>query len=180
MIEFYGAIFTIIIGAMLHFTYEWSDRSLWIAFVAPTNESVFEHLKLLMTPFLLWTLHEYVRYGQFIKSFIPAKTAGLLAGMLFMVLLFYAYTTLGGKNDLAVDILLFIGSVVTAFAVSHALRPVSWLGFFAVRLTAKAVLLILAAAFAAFSIYPPRHPLFTSPPGCGRPKFCNKRQRPQK
>ncbi len=48
MIEIFGIVFTLIIGTLLHFVFEWSGRNFLVAFIAPTNESVFEHLKLLV------------------------------------------------------------------------------------------------------------------------------------
>lgn len=164
MIELYGIIFTIFIGALLHFTYEWSGRSLLMAFSAPTNESVFEHLKLLMTPFLLWTLNEYVHYGQFMKNFIPAKTIGLIAGVIFIIVFFYVYTTVCGRNFLVIDIAAFVFSVLIAFGLSHYLMTVPWLGLLPVRLVCDLLLICLVLVTAAFSIYPPRSALFDAPP----------------
>lgn len=172
MIEIYGIVFTLGLGVLLHFTYEWSGRSLLISFLAPTNESVFEHLKLLLTPFLLWSLNEYVHYGQFCKNFIPAKTIGLLAGILFMILCFYGYTAVLGKNLLPVDIALFAGSVLIAFSTAHFFMTVEFLGNFPVRLLSIIALVLLFAAFAACSVCPPQSKLFNSPypfrkkPGC--------------
>lgn len=163
MIRICGIVFTLIIGTLLHFTFEWSGRNLLIAFLAPTNESVFEHLKLLMTPYLLWALNEYVHYGQFTKSFIPAKTLGLLAGMLIIVVLFYAYTAVVGRSILPVDIGLFVLSVFTAFAVDKVLMDLEWMGALPVRIAAGVLLFLLALAFAVFTVYPPRYPIFNSP-----------------
>lgn len=168
MIEIFGIVFTLIIGTLLHFVFEWSGRNFLVAFIAPTNESVFEHLKLLVTPFLLWSLIEYVHYGQFAETFIPAKTAGLFAGMFTMVFLFYAYTAICGRNFLIVDIGLFILSVLVAFAVSHYLMNFEVLGQPSVRILADACLFLMAVCFAVFTIYPPSLPLFSVPAATGR------------
>lgn len=163
MIEIFGVIFTLIVGTLLHYTYEWSDRSLLLSFFAPTNESIFEHLKLLTTPFLLWTLNEYVHYGQFMKNFIPAKTIGLIAGIVFIILFFYGYTALLERNYLALDIASFAISVFIAFGLSHVLMELSVLGLFPVRLLIDGCLAALILSSIIFSVYPPRGPLFNSP-----------------
>ena len=172
MIEIYGIVFTLGLGVLLHFTYEWSGRSLLISFLAPTNESVFEHLKLLLTPFLLWSLNEYVHYGQFCKNFIPAKTIGLLAGILFTILFFCGYTAVCGRNFLPVDIGIFAVSAAIAFGSAHALMGLKLLSNSPCRLLSIAVLILLLLFFAACSVCPPQGRLFNSPypfrsrPGC--------------
>ncbi len=42
--EIAGIFWIIIIGSLLHFTYEWSNKSLIVALFSPVNESVWEHL----------------------------------------------------------------------------------------------------------------------------------------
>ena len=172
MIEIYGIFFTFGLGVLLHFTYEWSGRSLLISFLAPTNESVFEHLKLLLTPFLLWSLNEYVHYGQFTQNFIPAKTIGFLAGIVFIVLCFYSYTAICGRNFLPADIGIFAASVVIAFSSSHALMTLEFLGRVPIRLLSGTVLILLLLFFAACSICAPYDRLFRSPYPCQNKKHC--------
>ena len=45
-----GGIFTLIAGTLGHFVYEWSGGAVWTAWLFPVNESVWEHLKLLILP----------------------------------------------------------------------------------------------------------------------------------
>ena len=160
MIEILGIFFTVVIGILLHFTYEWSGRSLLVSFLAPVNESLFEHLKLLVTPYLLWTMAEYVHYGQFADGFIPAKTIGLLAGIFFIVLGSRLCTAITGKNSLPAHIVLFVCSVFLSFFLSWKLMPVTILQSFAAVLLADFCLLALVLLFAIFTVYPPQHPMF--------------------
>ena len=55
-----GILFTLIIGTLLHFTYEWSGENPFVALYSPVNESVWEHLKLLFFPVLLYTFFEII------------------------------------------------------------------------------------------------------------------------
>ena len=73
--QFFGAAFTLIAGTLLHFVYGWSDRSLAMAPFAAVNESVWEHLKLLAVPMLLFAVVEYFCYGRALPGFLPARTA---------------------------------------------------------------------------------------------------------
>ena len=53
-----GILFTISAGTALHFLFDWSGRLIPAALIAPVNESVWEHLKLLFFPFLLFSALE--------------------------------------------------------------------------------------------------------------------------
>ena len=42
-----GFIFVSILGTLWHFVYEWSGDFRLLGFIAPINESTFEHMKLI-------------------------------------------------------------------------------------------------------------------------------------
>ena len=72
--QFFGAAFTLIAGTLLHFVYGWSDRSLAMAPFAAVNESVWEHLKLLAVPMLLFAVVEYFCYGRALHGTVCKQT----------------------------------------------------------------------------------------------------------
>ena len=41
-----GFFWIVIVGSLLHFTYEWSGKSTLVGYFSPVNESLWEHLKL--------------------------------------------------------------------------------------------------------------------------------------
>lgn len=106
-----------IIGTFCHFLYEISGNSFAVGLFTPVNESPFEHLKLLFFPFLLWGVLEYFVYGRYTKGFVFLKALGVTIGMIFTIGTFYLYSSVIGRNILPVDILLFLVSVMMAFAV---------------------------------------------------------------
>jgi hypothetical protein len=87
-----GAIVTLVLGTLLHFTFDWSGGNLFVGLFSAVNESVWEHLKLLAVPILLFAIIEYFAYGRAYDNFIPAKLLSVLAGMLTIVVFFYTYT----------------------------------------------------------------------------------------
>lgn len=113
--QIWGAVFTLVFGTVLHFTYGWSDRNPLVALFSPVNESTWEHMKLLITPILLFGIVEYACYGKDLTNFIPVKALSLLVGMGTTVLLFYAYTLALGTNYLPADIATFVAGVVAAY-----------------------------------------------------------------
>ncbi len=46
-------LFVIVLGTLMHFMYNWSGKHPFAGLIAPVNESVWEHMKLLFFPMLL-------------------------------------------------------------------------------------------------------------------------------
>jgi len=57
-LELIGALFIILLGSLLHFTFEWSNNFWLVGIFSAVNESTWEHLKLAVIPALLWLLIE--------------------------------------------------------------------------------------------------------------------------
>lgn len=159
--ELAGALFVIITGTLLHFVYGWTGNNSLVGLIAPVSESTWEHLKLLFTPMLVFTIFEYFMVGRAFPGYWPAKAAGLLAGMFTIVALFYTYSGILGFNTLWIDILTFLLGVICAYAVSYRLlisdanlpRPVDGI----------AVFIILLVLFAYYTSAPPSIGLFADP-----------------
>lgn len=150
-------LFTMILGSLDHFLYEFSDQNPVTALIAPVNESVWEHMKLLFFPFLLFSLVEYAFQRPAPAAFFGSRFAGVWAGMLSIIFLYYGYTGILGRGFVVIDILLFFAGVVIAYGASFRLGgrfrdqdPLSvflWWAF--------TVLL-----FFFFTCFPPELPLF--------------------
>mgnify|MGYP003305295533 CR=1 FL=1 len=158
-----GMVFSVMLGALLHFVYDWSGRSILVAFMAPTNESFFEHLKLLLTPYLLWMLAEYVHYGQYMHAFVPGKVAGLYLGFFLMIGLHLLYTQLLGKTIIALDVALFIFAVFAAFVTAEFCMTLLIFDHLLPEVTADFILVATVMLFAVFTVYAPHHWLFQPP-----------------
>ena len=59
IIQLIVVITAMILGTILHFSYEWSGNNKIIATFSATNESVWEHLKLVFFPMLILGIIEY-------------------------------------------------------------------------------------------------------------------------
>ena len=55
----FSIIFSIILGILLHFAFEWSGNNLFIATFSAVNESTWEHLKLVFFPMLITIIISY-------------------------------------------------------------------------------------------------------------------------
>lgn len=110
-----GIIFSWVLGVILHFFFDWFGGSSFIGLFSAVNESVWEHLKLLFYPVLIFSIYEYFLYGKNIPSFIPSRTLGTFIALFFIVSAYYTYSGIIGKHYAFVDIALFFIAVVIVF-----------------------------------------------------------------
>jgi Na+/H+-dicarboxylate symporter len=99
-----GFIITILLGTLLHFTYDWSGQSPIAGALSPVNESVWEHLKMLIVPMLLFGIAEYFAYGDRQKNLIPVRFLSILVGIASILVLFYTYSGITGQHVPWLDI----------------------------------------------------------------------------
>lgn len=74
--EVLGLLFVLAAGNLLHFVYDWTGQSPVVGALAAVNESVWEHMKLLTTPWVLWSIAELVAVG---RSGLPVTAAAAAA-----------------------------------------------------------------------------------------------------
>ena len=96
--EWGGAVFTAIMGTLLHFAYEWSGGNPLAAVVGSVNESIWEHMKLLFVPVFVWSVVQLWFHGRNYPNFLAARTAAVLAGLTLIPVLYYTYTGVLGRH----------------------------------------------------------------------------------
>lgn len=154
-------------AALVHMAYEVSEKITVIGLFAPVNESVWEHLKIMFFPNLIWWIVMYFvkkkSCAVVLRSWIFAAALSLLAAPLLVLLLFYAYTGAFGGPSIAVDIALTFVGYFLALALSfHVYKRAKPPAALAVLLSSAAVAALLIA-FISFTFFPPRLPLFSDP-----------------
>ena len=106
-----GIIIICVIGTLLHFTYELSHHNKYVAIFSAVNESTWEHIKICMTPTILWSIYEIITYGFSLK-FLVAKSLSLLTIILLIPILFYSYSIFTKKSILFIDVICFYVTVI--------------------------------------------------------------------
>jgi len=157
-----GAIFAIVIGSMLHFTFELSGHQPIVGVFSAVNESVWEHLKLGFWPASVWALIEYRSIKKSTNNFLFAKTVGIYLIPIVIPILFYSYTAVIGESVLVIDILTFVVAVIVGQLVSYKLLTHRELPNILSKISIVA-LVLLGVAFVLFTLYPPHLPLFRDP-----------------
>lgn len=154
-----GFIFCCALGTLMHFLYKWSGGMVIAGIFCPVNESVWEHLKMIFYPFILWTLFEYYFLRE--SSFSAFSVLnGVLCGMIATLSVYYIYAGASGKSNLAADIFSFILGVAVTFTASKkatekAQRKNRFCETFSVLAISSISLL-----FTLFTFIPPNIPLF--------------------
>jgi len=165
-LELIGALFIIIFGSLLHFTFDWFKNFWLVGIFSAVNESVWEHLKLAVIPAVVWLLIE----RRFIKIDLPnftfAKVKGIFLMPILIIVIFYSYKALLGKNYLILDILTFVVAVLIGQLVSF------WIMFWPpvkknYNSIAVLLLILLVLSFVVFTFYSPRVFLFQDPISLG-------------
>lgn len=150
-------LFVALLGVLLHFTYEWSQDNTFVGFFSSVNESTWEHLKLLFFPMLLLTVWNVWKSKEKDSYFLPARTAGILAGMGFIVTAYYTITGIIGKNVDWINVVIFLLGVAFTFWIE---KKVYKKKLFDGILFPVIILTGLLILFIFFTIIPPEIGLF--------------------
>lgn len=110
-------IFVTALGVLLHFTYQWSDENFIVGLFSATNESTWEHLKLVFFPMLLLTLWDSFHTYKNDDDFLPARTIGILSAMVFIVVVFYTFVGVTGQIIDFVNIIIYFMGIAFGFWV---------------------------------------------------------------
>lgn len=102
-----------IVASLSHFAYEFSGNSVIVGLFNPVNESVWEHLKFMFFPNLLWWIIVFFIWRRKceinLSKWIIAAAVALFTAPLFVMLLHYAYTGIFGSHSAIFDaVLVFI------------------------------------------------------------------------
>lgn len=102
--------FISIIGSILHFTYDFSKHNNIVAIFSAVNESTWEHIKMALSGYFLWSFIDAFFLIQN-NNYFFAKLIGLLTIILLIPLIFYGYKMFTSKPILLIDIGNFFLSV---------------------------------------------------------------------
>lgn len=153
-------LFSLILGTLLHFTYEWSGENLFVGSFSAVNESVWEHLKLVFYPMLIATIVEYFFVKDVANNYVEAKTIGIFTAISFIVVAFFTYSGIIGTSIIVIDILLFIISIILGEYVAYRLMKREDESTVTTEVLSILILAFLLMCFVIFTYLPPEVNLF--------------------
>lgn len=156
MLEIYGLIFTCILGTVGHFLYNISNKNNLIGFLFSTNESTWEHLKLGITPIVIWGIIEFIitlNLNTFINTALK-----IIVFCILLITIYYVYRHLFKKNILIIDISIFY--FASAFSYLIGAKVINNTYSILFYLLAIIFYILLYFCYKKFSENPPNNFLF--------------------
>lgn len=158
--EAVGFIVTSLAAAGLHFLYAALPCAL-TALISPVNESVWEHVKIVFCPFLIWSIIELIMLRPADKrAFLGAKCVGLALLPIVLIVFFYTYSGIVGRNIAVVDIASTFLHLLTAFIASALAYKKETRRL---RIVCAAICAVFLFFIIIFTFCPPHIALFKDP-----------------
>ena len=157
-----GFLFTSVAGTLLHFLFDWTGENIVVGLFSAVNESIWEHMKLIFFPMLLFALAEYRFWGKLQPGFWCVQLAGIALALALIPTIYYTYTGALGISADWFNITIFFIAAGAAYYLQAKLFaravvcPIP--NFFAL-----AALLLVALVFWIFTFFPPQIPPFQDP-----------------
>ena len=150
------------VGCVMHFLYGWLHQNKAVAVVAATNESIWEHIKIGLTGFLLFTIYDYLQYGEMHNYWI-AKGVALMGFVVIVPSVYYAFCrSVPKKWEVPVDIVEFFVDILLAqmmfFVILEGPKLRDWLFY-----PAFIMLFLVLGAYVMFTWVQPRLGIFQDP-----------------
>lgn len=158
---YWGILVLFCFGSFMYYFYSFSCKNILVATIALVNESVWEHLKLVFLPMILWWSTYYVLWGKKlsidINRWFTAALVSLLVSMFGIIFLYYFYTGVLGKEFIIVDIMILLITLsigqVLSFHVYKYFKGIPVDIVFC-------IIIMIFSIFSLFTFNPPHIPLF--------------------
>ncbi len=157
-----GFFFTGVFGVLLHFLYDWTSKSIFIAPFSAVNESTWEHMKLLFYPMVIFAFIEYKFVGKSYENYWCVKLIGVLIGLSLIPFIYYTYTGALGTSADWFNITIFFIAVAVSLLVETRLFSNGFPPICSKKLVFVTLFLILGL-FVVFTFVQPKIPLFIDP-----------------
>ena len=109
-IKIIGVFVSFVLAFILHFIYEWIPNT-FISIIAPVNESIWEHMKLIVSSSLIFSILEYFIYKKkdmAFNNFILSYAISSILGVFIYLLIYIPLHDIFGYNEYIAIGLLFL------------------------------------------------------------------------
>ncbi|MBQ3309879.1 hypothetical protein IJG73_00330 [Candidatus Saccharibacteria bacterium] len=150
-----------LVGTLAHFLYDITRHNQIIGLFTAVNESTWEHIKIALTPTLLWSLVDGIYYGQNPNYFL-AKLVSLIIPVIVIPAIFYSYRAFSKKSLLFIDITMFYVAITLSQLAMMWVLLLSPIPFWAQYLACLGVF-IFFGAYLLLTLLPLRTFIFLDP-----------------
>ena len=153
--------FISIVGTLSHFLYDLSKHNKFVGLFAAVNESTWEHIKIALTPTILWSLVDGYIFGSNPNYFV-AKFISLLVIVILIPLLYYGYKTLFKKDSVFFNVSLFYIAIILSQISFNKIINLASFNFICQYLSCIGFV-ILIGAYMVLTLYPIKNIIFKDP-----------------
>ena len=150
-----------VVGTLAHFLYDLSGHNKFIGLFAAVNESTWEHIKIALTPTLLWGLVDGFVYGSNPNYFF-AKTISLIVIIVLMPLMFYGHKLVARKDYFVFDIISFYVVIIASQLAFYGLLQIAPVNFVVYYLSCVGMFAIFAG-YMILTMMPMKNFIFKDP-----------------
>ncbi len=159
--QFSGFALSTLGGTILHFLYDWTNKSVFLAQFSGVSDSTWEHMKLLYFPLLIFAIMQS-RYFKEYENYWCIKLIGIIAGIGSIPIMFYTYNGAFGKSPDWLNITIFFIAAAIAFWGETRFFYKNNLRCNRPRL-AFLIICLIGLLFVVFTFLTPKIPLFKDP-----------------
>ena len=149
-----------LVGGFLHFAYGLAGNNVLIGMIAPVNESVFEHMKMVLPLVLWWSLYYVcngVKYNINRDKWFWACTVSLACSILTIPTVAYTYRNAFGIESVVFDVFILLFAIAVGQMIGiHVYRYGKGVSF----VTSLTIIALIVVMFVVFTFWPPHTPIF--------------------
>lgn len=116
-IKIIGVFVIMCLSVLSHFMFEWSNNFIF-SILFPINESIWEHMKLLISPVLIYAFIEYLIYKKRqikFNNFSLSYGISVIVGIISYLIIYIPIDYLFGHNMIVSIVLLFLDYIFMSF-----------------------------------------------------------------
>lgn len=158
-IKIIGIYVIFLLSFFSHFIYEILPNPIF-SILFPVNESIWEHMKLIVTPVIIYGIIEYIIYKRkniSTNNFILSYAFAIIIGITFYLIIYLPIHYMLGHSLLFAIALLFITFIVIEY-ISYKIMNYKEVKYN--NLIGILIILFMYIIFGIFTYYPPRNDLF--------------------
>lgn len=152
-----------ILGTLGHFLYEWTGENAIVGMFFPTNESVWEHLKLIFFPTVIYSIIKYLTLNEKPDNYIPATAIGIFFGIFIIIAVYYITNGVLGFNADFINIGSYYVAIIALLSKKNKILNSGNFSSDNSKLIFSFLLIILAFLFIVWSYNPPNLGIFKKP-----------------
>lgn len=114
-----ACIISILLGVFLHFAYDLFGQNTIVGIFAPVNESVWEHLKLILVPFTLFSIIFFFYTKQKFSNILLVTLFGNIVGMFVVTTLYYLGDAIFAKDNMIYNIIVYAIGVMSSYLILY-------------------------------------------------------------